>query len=99
MTSLIPSAAQACTKRVSLRISQFSVKPVGASSNQPRFRRTRLVLLGIAGLFLTLLVEPHILRFVVERTLVYQASRHGSSLSIQSVEGSIFEPLIFHDLQ
>lgn len=71
---------------------------MGSTPKKP-FRRTRLVLIGTAGLILIALVEPHSLRFGIRQGLQFKAWRHGRQLSIGKIEGSLFEPILFRDVK
>ncbi len=48
-------------------------------------------------LALVTLAEPHVFRFVVTRAIMLEAWRNGASLTIDSVAGSAWEPLVFSD--
>ena len=72
---------------------------MAAPSNKSRFRRIRLVLLGAVGGLLLLLIEPHVLCFGIKYGLMHRAAARGRHLEIGAVEGSIFEPLVFRDVE
>lgn len=56
-------------------------------------------MLLLAGGILVVLLEPHSFRFIAKRGVLFQASRHGVHLHIGHTEGSIYEPLVFKDIQ
>ena len=46
-----------------------------------------------------IVLEPHALRFCVKHALTLHARMHGTPLTIGSVDGSIFEPLVFQGVR
>ena len=79
--------------------SRLSFHPVGVPNKSSFFRRIRNVLLAIVGVFLLVLLEPHLFRSVVTEGVVLQAARHSVPLQIGATEGSLFEPILFRDVQ
>ncbi|MDD5349512.1 MAG: hypothetical protein PHQ12_04800 [Chthoniobacteraceae bacterium] len=59
----------------------------------------RYALLLAAGLVLLVLLEPHLFRFAVKKTVLFEAARHGVPLLIGTVEGHLFKPLTFREVQ
>lgn len=57
------------------------------------------MLLCLVALLVIAPVEPHTFRFLVRQGLVYQAARYGNRLTIGSMEGNLFEPLRFHQVE
>ena len=51
------------------------------------------------GLLVIAPVEPHCFRFLIRQGLIGQAARSGNRLSIGSMEGSLFEPLRFREVE
>ena len=45
------------------------------------------------------ILEPHTLRFLLKHGLTQMAWLHGNQLTIGRVDGSVFEPLTFHQVQ
>ncbi|MCX6967434.1 MAG: hypothetical protein NTZ46_06560 [Verrucomicrobia bacterium] len=62
------------------------------------FLRVRIAVICTVGLLLLILVEPHLFRFAIWEGVTFQAARHGVHLEIGSVEGSLYEPVVFHDI-
>jgi len=72
---------------------------VPASTKPSLFHRIRLCLLVLLGLAILALVEPHSFCFLVKRAVLLEAARNDIALEIGSVEGSLVEPIILHDLR
>ena len=72
---------------------------MGVSSKSSFSRRARLALLFVTTLILIVLLEPHLFRMAVKKTVLFEAARHGVPLHIGAVEGHLFKPLIFRDVR
>lgn len=71
---------------------------MGVPTKPSFFRRIRLAILLLAGLFLLILLEPHLFRYAIKQVVFFNAARHGVLLHIGDVEGSIYEPVVFKEV-
>jgi translocation-and-assembly-module (TAM) inner membrane subunit TamB-like protein len=83
-------------------VHNISTKVRPASFLPPKRRRPfRLVLLVVVLLavaVLSLLVPP-VFRFALRHALVWEAGRHGVDLKLDRLDGSLFEPLVFSEVE
>ncbi len=68
------------------------------AAKKPLFRRLRLLAILCLGALLLVLLEPHALHFAVRQALVRNAARHGVKLTVERIEGTLFEPLVFQNV-
>lgn len=72
---------------------------MGVSTKPSFFHLLRNAALVVVSLLLIALLEPHSFHTIVKEGVRFQAARHGIPLEIDTLEGNLFQPLVFHDVR